>query len=160
MANVTKRTPKLKRTGWTINARAKFIEVLRQTGNVTEAAASVGLGRSRAYQLRGTDEEFAKAWEEAEDVAVDRLEREAWRRGVEGVDKPVYHAGKVVGHVREYSDTVLVVLLKAHRPEKYRDNVHAVHTGEDGGPIQVDAELLLGKLERLGNLIAIEASDT
>jgi hypothetical protein len=42
---------------------------------------------------------------------------------VEGVDKPVYQGGVLVGYVREYSDQLLVTLLKAHRPEKFRDNV-------------------------------------
>ena len=38
---------------------------------------------------------FAKEWEEAEEIAADRLEAEAWRRGVEGVPEPLVSAGKL-----------------------------------------------------------------
>ena len=54
--------------------------------------------------------------------AVDDLEAEAWRRAKEGVEKPVFQGGKQVGVIREYSDTLMATLLKAHRPEKYREN--------------------------------------
>lgn len=49
------------------------------------------------------------------------MEAEAWRRGKTGVLKPVYQGGKKVGSVREYSDTLLIFMLKGTRPEKYRD---------------------------------------
>jgi hypothetical protein len=51
---------------------------------------------------------------------VDRLEDEAHRRAVEGYNpRPVYHKGKKVGEIREYSDSLLALLLKSRRPEVY-----------------------------------------
>lgn len=38
--------------------------------------------------------------------------------------------------MKEYSDTLAIFLLKAHNPEKYRDNMKVQHTGPDDGPIQ------------------------
>ena len=38
-----------------------------------------------------------------------------------GVPKPVYYQGKLIGHVPHYSDALLMFLLRAHRPEIYRD---------------------------------------
>lgn len=38
--------------------------------------------------------------------------------------------------MKEYSDTLAIFLLKAHNPEKYRDNIKMQHTGLDDGPIQ------------------------
>jgi hypothetical protein len=34
------------------------------------------------------------AWAEAEEIAADRLEAEAWRRAVDGVSEPVIQHGK------------------------------------------------------------------
>jgi hypothetical protein len=34
-----------------------------------------------------------------------------------------------VGKVREYSDTLTIFLLKAHAPDKYRDNAKVEHSG-------------------------------
>ncbi|MBX6773030.1 MAG: hypothetical protein IRY83_14975 [Chloroflexi bacterium] len=52
---------------------------------------------------------------------MDALEAEAWRRAVDGVERPVYQNGQRVGAVREYSDTLLIFLLKGGRPQKYRE---------------------------------------
>jgi len=35
----------------------------------------------------------------------------------------VFHQGKVCGGIRKYSDTLLIFLLKAAYPEKYRERV-------------------------------------
>jgi hypothetical protein len=42
--------------------------------------------------------------------------REAWRRAVKGCRKPVYQGGQLVGYVREFSDLLLIFLIKAARP--------------------------------------------
>lgn len=55
-------------------------------------------------------------------AAVLGLEDEAHRRAFEGVDKPVFYQGDECGTIREYSDTLAIFLLKAHNPEKYREN--------------------------------------
>lgn len=125
MANRTKRTDRVKE---------KFLTVLRQTCNVSEAARSAGIGRRTAYEWRDSDEAFAADWEDAEQEAADNLEREAWRRGVEGVDKPVTYQGEITATFKEYSDRMLELLLKGHRPEKYKDRREI--TGKDGGPIE------------------------
>lgn len=62
------------------------------------------------------------------------LEDEAVRRGYEGVERPVTIAGKRE-IIREYSDTLLIFLLKAARPQKYRDYVRQEHVGPDGTPL-------------------------
>jgi hypothetical protein len=50
------------------------------------------------------------------------MEEEARRRAVEGTKKPIFYRGQVVGHIRDYSDVLLMFLLTAHRPERYREN--------------------------------------
>ena len=70
-----------------------FLQVLANTGSVTAAIAVAGSSRTRVYELRKTDPEFACAWQEAEDIAADGLEAEARRRAVEGVTEPLVSAG-------------------------------------------------------------------
>lgn len=112
MANRTKRTP---------HARERFLEVLRERANVSEAAASAKIARTTAYAWRQSDPEFASAWDNALEAAADALEAEAWRRAVSGIERPIIWKGEVTGTVREYSDRLLECLLRAHRPEKYRE---------------------------------------
>lgn len=114
---------------------ATFLETFAATGNVKESAAAAGVGRRTVYDRRSNDATFAAAWDDAEQESHDRLEREAFRRAAEGVEKPVFQGGKLVGTVCEYSDTLLIFLLKARRPEKYRDNHRVELTGRDGGPV-------------------------
>ena len=125
-----------KKTGWTPEKRAKFLAELAQTGNATLSAKLIGLSRARAYALRKEDAEFSAAWDDAISESSDHLESEARRRAVTGVQKPVYQGGKLVGHVQEYSDTLLIFLLKGNNPEKFADRSRLEHTGKDGGPIE------------------------
>lgn len=43
-----------------------------------------------------------------------------------------------IATMKKYSDTLAIFLLKAHAPEKYRDNAHLQLTGPDNGPVQVE----------------------
>jgi hypothetical protein len=106
-----------------------FLIGLGETGMVASACERAGVQRSTAYRLRQRDEAFALAWADIESETTDRMEREALRRAVEGVAKPVYQKGELVGHVREFSDTLLIFMLKARKPEVYRENVRVEHSG-------------------------------
>jgi hypothetical protein len=126
----------MKRTTVTQKKTEKFLACLRRTGNVTQAAQEAGISRQSCYRLRDSDPEFAELWDQAEITGCDMLEAEARRRAVEGVDKPVFYRGEQCGTVKEYSDTLLIVLLKAHRPEKYRERHEIV--GKDGQALRVE----------------------
>lgn len=112
------------------------MSALAETGNVTLAASAAGVNRATPYRWRQDDPDFARAWEDAMEAAADKLEQEAWRRAVEGVEEPVYRGGKLVGTVRKYSDTLLIFLLKGARPHKYQDRVVQQHVGAGGGPVE------------------------
>jgi hypothetical protein len=60
----------------------------------------------------------------AYEQAGERLEQEARRRAVEGTKKNVYYQGEPCGVNTEYSDTLLIFLLKGAKPEKYAERVH------------------------------------
>jgi|NGEPerStandDraft_5_1074534.scaffolds.fasta_scaffold115293_2 hypothetical protein len=46
------------------------------------------------------------------------------------------YRGEVVGHIREFLDRMLEVILKARRPEKYRENVALELSSSLGGPLR------------------------
>lgn len=101
-----------------------WLEAFEEGGTVVAACKASDVPRSTAYQWRSKDEAFLLAWHDIEEATTERMEREAYRRGVEGVDRAVYHMGKVIGAERQYSDTLLIFMLKARKPDTYRDNVH------------------------------------
>lgn len=101
----------------------KFIEALAVMPNVRVACEVAGVSRATAYRKKARVAAFSRLWDKAIEEGCDRLEQEAWRRAVGGVTKPVYQGGKKVGDVKEYSDRLLEQLLKAHRPEKYRERI-------------------------------------
>jgi hypothetical protein len=114
-----------------VRARAKdaFVRELAETGNVTTASRAANISRNTAYEWREADAAFKSLWDEAVDVSTDMLEAEARRRAVQGWDEPVFHQGRKVGKIRKYSDRMLEILLKGHRPEKFRERVDMKHSG-------------------------------
>jgi hypothetical protein len=88
---------------------------------VTAAAATIGVSRTALYLLRDSDSSFAGLWDNAVEAGTDRLEDAALQRAVEGIEEPVFYRGQQVGTVRRYSDGLLIALLRARRPERFRD---------------------------------------
>ena len=97
-------------------AREVFLLALADTCQVTKSAKKAGVARQTLYAWREADEEFAKAWDVALEQGYELLEDVAIERAKNGVLKPVYQGGVKVGTIREYSDTLMVRLLQAHRP--------------------------------------------
>lgn len=89
--------------------RLAFLDALRTHGIVTLAAQEAKIDRSTAYYERQRDPSFAQEWADALDRGVDMLEDVAKKRAYEG------------------SDTLLIFLLKAHRPAVYRETIRTVN---------------------------------
>jgi hypothetical protein len=111
-------------------AKETFLAEFRISANVTIAACKANISRQTVYTWLEQDEAFSLRYRQAEAESTERLEAEAWRRAVEGVEEPIVSSGKLVygedGQpltVRKYSDTVLLALLKARKPERYKDRV-------------------------------------
>lgn len=113
-------------------AKAQFIAALMDGATITVAAETAGIDRKTAYRWRESDADFGAAWDEALEAGTDRLEEEAIRRARDGVTKPVFQGGQEVGQVQEYSDTLLIFMLKARRPDKFRERLSVSTPGKDG----------------------------
>jgi len=109
------------RTKRTVELTEKFLKSLSRYGNVLRAAKAAKVGRSTVYEWREEDEDFAAAWDRALEDAADNLEAEAYRRAVTGTLKGVYYQGERIDTERQYSDALLTLLLKANRPQKFKD---------------------------------------
>ena len=125
----------------------RFLGHLADTGNVSAACRLAKLDRRTAYQWRGADADFRRLWQEALDAAVDALEAEARRRAVEGVEHPHFHQGQVAGTVKRYSDALLMFLLRAHRPERFRER-HADTPADPAGDKDDAEQAARAALER------------
>ena len=110
-----------RRTIRTEKKRKRFLEALTTTASVSRAAEAAGAHRGSFYDWRRDDPGFAAEWQEALERGLDALEDEAFHRALEGVEEPVFYQGQQVALVRKYSDALLMFLLKARRPERFKD---------------------------------------
>jgi hypothetical protein len=111
--------------------KEQFLRSLSETCSVSKTCEALQIPRSTVYEWRSTDKAFAEAWVDALKVGADALEDEAVRRAMVGVDEPVFYQGVQTGHVRKYSDVLLIFLLKGARPEKYKERVSTDTTIRD-----------------------------
>lgn len=114
-----------------------FLAAYSETANITAAAEAAGIGRTTHYMWL-EEPEYAANFKEEREAAIDRLELEAVRRARDGVERLKFNNGKPVIDPRtgepyverEYSDRLLIFLLKAARPEKYSERHENKISGE------------------------------
>jgi hypothetical protein len=123
---------------------ARFLDGLAMGYSVTRAAREAGVTRQAPYELKWRDEEFEAAWVNAEAAAVDVIRDEIYRRGVEGVEEPVFHLGKQVASIRKYDSTLLIFEAKRRDPA-YRDRLQVGGSVEVAGTIDHHVALLDGR---------------
>ena len=99
--------------------REAFLDHLRESGHVRAACKDADVSPTVVYDHKKRDQGFAAQWDQAMDQGCDLMVDEALRRAVRGVDEPVFYKGEQVGSVKRYSDTLLIFLLKSHRPAVY-----------------------------------------
>lgn len=121
--------------------RELWIEEFAKHGNMAAACRVVGCQKQGIKALVERNRFFARRVDEAKEHAVGRLEKEAYRRAVEGTANYVVSDGRVVRYKgkplvkREYSDSLMSLLLRAHGGEAYRvktdQNIHHEVDGSD-----------------------------
>jgi hypothetical protein len=101
--------------------QADFLMKLVEYVSFGRACRLAKVPRGAVYIWLKDDAAFKEKYNEACFAALQSLEDEAIRRAFEGLGKHVYYQGQKIGTVREFSDTLLMALLKAKAPGKYRD---------------------------------------
>lgn len=116
----------------------------RETGIVGVACDAGGVSRATFYNWLDADPEFASEAMAAVEHAADRMEAEAIRRGVDGVETAVFDKnGNEVGTITKHSDVLLIFMLKARRPQRFRDRWDPTSAMDD----RPDAQSLLARDE-------------
>ena len=107
-------------------ARRRFLDFYAERGTMVECCRLAGLSYAAVQHAIERDEDFAAQFKLAEVQVLEKLEREAMRRAVEGtvVRSRRFWRGELVAEdiKTEYSDNLLMMLLRAKAPERYRDN--------------------------------------
>lgn len=120
-----------------------FLEAFAKTGIVVMACEELQLPRRTVYFWRDSDPEFKRRYDEdAMAEAIEMLERAAWIRATEGVQRIKRRYDRQTGELLEedvetrYSDGLLETLLRARAPGKYNTE-RMEHSGPGGGDIPV-----------------------
>jgi hypothetical protein len=116
-------------------SQRRFLTSFCLCGTITHAAKAAGINRT-LHNVWLRDPEYAECFAHAQEAAADYLEREAIRRATEGVKrykfasngKPLIHPETGLPYYEhEYSNALLIFLLKGSRPEKFRDKVLTIN---------------------------------
>lgn len=152
---------------FTLEKKERFLELYRSDpdmgGRKALCAEAVGSSAPTVDYHRKYDPEFAAAYDAARDCWVDEnLVSAAVARARDGVERPMLggkYRDEVVAHERVYSDSLMALLLKAHRKE-YRDSRDSspIDTAGDGGVMVIplapqsieDWQANFGELSRPG----------
>lgn len=111
--------------------KERFLEQYMVCGHVGKTCQILGIVPRTYRHWKYNDEQFKKDFEMAEEIVLQLLEDEAFRRGVIGVEEQVYQGGKAVGTIIRYDTQLLLALLRARAPHKYS----AAGAGKPGDPI-------------------------
>lgn len=123
-----------------------FLAAFAVCCTIRGAAAASRISRRCAHYWMRNDPNFAEAFADARETAFDLLEAEARRRALDGWDEPIYGPGpdgagsKQIGTIRKYSDALLMFLLKAARPERFRAGHDVRHSGTVSMPVSVSVK--------------------
>jgi len=130
--------------------RAFLAALVANGGHRADACKAAGIDQSTPYTKPWLEDvEFQRALSRALVMGAAVLEDEARRRAIKGVRKVKFHDGRPLidpetGEAYtelDYSDTLLIFLLKGIRPETYRENYSVRHGGMSGDDIPVSLKV-------------------
>ena len=144
-----KRKPR--KDGWTPQRQQEFIGALAATGSVERAAMQVEMSPSSAFRLRRSPgaEQFSAAWDVALQHAARVLLDTAFERAFNGSTEPVFdREGNRVGTRHRQNDRLLMFLLRAYMPERFR-HAHRDWRAPDEKlpPLPAPMDEVLGRLQ-------------
>ena len=101
------------------NTKQQFVAARQLGASVTNAAKHAGVSRGTLYRWRHQDPQFAQDWRQSPDKFVQDLELEALKRAIEG------------------DRSLLVFLLKSHKPQTYNQRQHQPSTSTPKNLVQL-----------------------
>jgi hypothetical protein len=144
---VAARKPQLKKRAkrdWSKAKAAKFLTVLGETCNVSDACRRSGVPMTVAYRRRKMDAGFRASWNEQIAIGYQRLEAVLLERAFNGTEKVVTRKDGGEERVREYPNHIALQLLKMHRETAMEADYDLPETD-----IDEIRERLVRKLQRL-----------
>lgn len=111
-----------------------YFAYLSTKGVKRHSALLAGIEPDKVKSLIKKDETLAALEEAALETYRERIDLELHRRAIDGIKKPVYFKGHIVGYEVVRSDRLLEFIAKANNPKKY------------GNHVQVDANVRAGVL--------------
>ena len=137
-----------------VGKKKALLNRFAKCGQLVKSCQAVGSSHQMHTYWLENDEDYAADFERAKKLVTERMTDEVYRRGTEGVKKPVgFHQGKHMGtFIREYSDNLLMFGVKARLPE-YRDSHHVDLTVKI--PVDSARAQLAALVERNPTLVAI-----
>lgn len=109
-------------TDSTIAGKSRLLAKLATGASISASAKAAAVHRTTYYVWRDDDPEFARLADEAIETGTDILEDSALKQAKTG------------------NTTLMVLLLKSRRPDKYKDRSEQQHTGKDGDPLKIVIE--------------------
>ena len=98
-------------------SRRVFLSHYAQTAVLYKSAHAANLCAQTIRNRILKDTTFADEVEQAKQQYVELLESEVHRRGVVGIDEPIFYKGREVGTIKKYSDRMLALQVKRFCPE-------------------------------------------
>jgi hypothetical protein len=119
----------------------RFLAAFSACASVIQAARWAKINRQCHYNWLREDPTYPQRFKDATEAASRTLEDEAVRRAHEGLRKPVRYKGKIVGYETEFSDSLLIEVLRANSA-KFRPAQRIQHEGasEGGAPVKIIVE--------------------
>ena len=118
MTLVAAKKPQLKKRAkrdWSKAKAAKFLGVLAETCNVSEACRRSRVPMTVAYRRRKMDAAFRAGWVEAIGIAYSRLELVLLERAFNGTERVIRRRDGSEERMREYPNHIALKLLQMHR---------------------------------------------
>ena len=137
-----------KRTAGTTREQQALLDALRYTGNITAAAEAANVHRRRHYEWVLKSPEYKAQFDEIMATAQVVCEQEALHRALVGRTRKKFFKGEPIidpatgqqYEETEPSDQLLMFMLKALDPQKYRDRSDVNHTGNVGVTLELMKE--------------------
>jgi hypothetical protein len=105
----------------------RFLAAYTRCARINQAAETARVAKQSHYNWLEESEEYRQAFRRTHAMIGDLAEDACVERAIFGVEKPVLYQGKHVRlngrplYEREYSDQLLITLLRRLKPQEYRE---------------------------------------